>query len=110
MPGLSNKQFQIERNVSCTLLRAEPDRQLMICVDLRGLVHPHQGSEIKQATGTKWGHAVASWLRHYAVSRKVEGLRPVEVNFFSNLHKPSGHTRLRVYSASNRNEYQKQEK
>jgi hypothetical protein len=55
----------------------------LICVDLRGLVLPHQRSEIKQATGTKWGHAVASWLRHYAASRKVAGLRPTEVNFFS---------------------------
>jgi hypothetical protein len=42
------------------------------------------------------------WLRHYSISRKVEGSRPDEVNDFLNLLGPG------VYSASNRNEYQKQ--
>jgi hypothetical protein len=39
-----------------------------------------------------WGHAVAYWLRHYATSRKVAGSRPDEMNFFFNLHNPSGDT------------------
>jgi hypothetical protein len=32
----------------------------------------------------------------------------VNVFFFFNLHNPSGRTRPRIYSASDRNEYQKQ--
>jgi hypothetical protein len=51
---------------------------------------------------------VAQWLRHYATSLKVAGSRPDEVNaFFSILPAALGPG---VHSASNRNEYQKQEK
>jgi hypothetical protein len=35
---------------------------------------------IREATEAEWGHAVAQWLRNYATSRKVVGLRPHEVN------------------------------
>jgi hypothetical protein len=54
------------------------------------------------------GHAV-EWLGHYATSRKIAGSRPDEVNAFFSIYLillaalgPG------VYSASNRNEYQKQ--
>jgi hypothetical protein len=54
-------------------------------------------------------HAVAQWLKHYAISRKVVCSRPDEVNdFFSiylNLPATLGSG---VRSAPNRNEYQKQ--
>jgi hypothetical protein len=30
----------------------------------------------------KWGHVVALWLRYYATSQKVMGLRPDEVKEF----------------------------
>jgi hypothetical protein len=54
-------------------------------------------------------HAVAQWLRHYATSRKVACYRSDEVNEFFPIYLilPAvlGHG---VYSASNRNEYQKQ--
>jgi hypothetical protein len=55
------------------------------------------------------GHSVAWRLSHYATSRKVAGSRPDEVNEFFPIYLSlpaalgSG-----VYSASNRNEYQKQ--
>jgi hypothetical protein len=57
-------------------------------------------------------HAVAQWLRHYAASRKAVGSRPDEVNefFFSfsiYLILPAA-LGPGVYSACNRNEYQKQ--
>jgi hypothetical protein len=40
------------------------------------------------------GHVVTYWLRHYATSRKVAGLRTNEVNeFFFNLPNPSSSTR-----------------
>jgi hypothetical protein len=32
------------------------------------------------------------WLRHYATSREVEGLNPIEVDFFFNLPNPSSCT------------------
>jgi hypothetical protein len=38
------------------------------------------------------GHAVASWLRHYAANRKVEGSSPDEVDFL-NCPNPSGRTK-----------------
>jgi hypothetical protein len=52
------------------------------------------------------GHAVAQWLRHYAANRKVTGLISDEVNFeiYLILLPALGPG---VYSASNRNEYQK---
>jgi hypothetical protein len=54
-------------------------------------------------------HAVASWLRPYAASRKVAGSSPDEVDFL-NWPNPSGHYGPGVDSASNRksvrNEYQ----
>jgi hypothetical protein len=36
---------------------------------------------------------VAQWLRHYATSRKVMGLRPNEVNEFYHLPNPSSPSR-----------------
>jgi hypothetical protein len=53
---------------------------------------------------------LALWLRHYAISRKVAGSRPDEVNEFSfsiYLFLPAA-IGPGVHSASNRNEYQKQ--
>jgi hypothetical protein len=48
-------------------------------------------------------------LRHYATSRKVAGSRPEEVNaYFSIYFIPPAALGPGVYSASNRNEYQKQ--
>jgi hypothetical protein len=54
-------------------------------------------------------HELELWLRHYATSRKVAGSRPDEVNAFFSIYiillaalDPG------IYSASNRNEYQKQ--
>jgi hypothetical protein len=44
---------------------------------------------------------------HVVTSRKVAGSRPDEVTFL-NVPNPSGRTRPWGYSASNRNEYQKQ--
>jgi hypothetical protein len=38
------------------------------------------------------GHAVAQWLRHYGTNRKIAGSRPDEVDFFSDLSNPSGHS------------------
>jgi hypothetical protein len=38
--------------------------------------------------GTRWD----SWLRHYATSRKVEGLIPDEITGFFNLPNPSSRT------------------
>jgi hypothetical protein len=54
------------------------------------------------------GHAV-EFLRHYATSRKVKGSRLDEVNAFFPIYLilPAALSRG-VYSASNRNEYQKQ--
>jgi hypothetical protein len=46
------------------------------------------------------------WLRHYATSRKVAGSIPDEVIFEIYLIHPAA-LGLGVYSASNRNEYQK---
>jgi hypothetical protein len=52
---------------------------------------------------------VASWLRHYATSHKVMGLRPYQVNEFFSIYIILPDTLdTGVYSASNRNEYQKQ--
>jgi hypothetical protein len=52
---------------------------------------------------------VTYWLRHYARSWKVTGLRTNEVNevFLIYLTLPAA-LGAGVYSASNRNEYQKQ--
>jgi hypothetical protein len=52
-----------------------------------------------------------SWLRHYATGRKVAGLRTDEVSEFFSIH-PILPAALDpgFYSASNRNEYQKQKK
>jgi hypothetical protein len=36
-----------------------------------------------------WGHAVASWLSHYATSRKVAGSSPDEVDFLTDEILPS---------------------
>jgi hypothetical protein len=56
------------------------------------------------------GHAVPQWLSHYATSRKVVGSRPDEVNgFFPNYLILLTAPGPGVHSASNRNEYQKQE-
>jgi hypothetical protein len=52
------------------------------------------------------GHAVVQWLRHYATNRKVAGSIPDEVNFYIYLIFPVA-PGPGVYSASNRNEYQK---
>jgi ABC-type uncharacterized transport system permease subunit len=55
------------------------------------------------------GYAVVYWLRHYATSRKVAGSTPDEViQFFSMYLIVSAAIGPVVYSASNRNEYQKQ--
>jgi hypothetical protein len=52
---------------------------------------------------------VAEWLRHYTTSRKVMGSRPDEVNeFFSISLIILAALGPGVYSAYNRNEYQKQ--
>jgi hypothetical protein len=52
---------------------------------------------------------VSQWLRHYVTSRKVAGSRSIEVNEISSIYlilpAALGHG---VYSASNKNEYQKQ--
>jgi hypothetical protein len=49
------------------------------------------------------------WLRHYATSRNVVGSRPDEVNgFFSIYIILPASLGPGAYSASNRNEYQKQ--
>jgi hypothetical protein len=55
-------------------------------------------------------HTVAQWLRHYATSRKLAGSRPDEVNAFFLIYLilPAA-LGPEVHSASNRNEYQKQE-
>jgi hypothetical protein len=50
--------------------------------------------------------AVAWWLRHYATNRKVADSMPDEVNFEMYLIFPAA-LGPGVYSASNRNEYQK---
>jgi hypothetical protein len=53
--------------------------------------------------------AVAEWLRNYATSQKVTGSIPDEVNEFFSIHIVLLATLgAGVYSASNRNEYQKQ--
>jgi hypothetical protein len=57
-------------------------------------------------TGSYLGHAVACWLRHYATNRKVAGSMSDEVNFKIYLILPAA-LGPGVYSASNRNEYQK---
>jgi hypothetical protein len=55
------------------------------------------------------GHSVAWWLRRYATSRKVAGLRTDEViTFFSIYLILPASLGAGIYSASNRNEYQKQ--
>jgi hypothetical protein len=51
-------------------------------------------------------HEVAQWLRHYATNRKVAGSIPDEVSFLIYLIFPAA-LGPGVYSASNRNEYQK---
>jgi hypothetical protein len=53
---------------------------------------------------------IFNWLRHYATSRKVASSRPGEVNelFSLRLILPEA-LGPGVYSASNRNEYQKRE-
>jgi hypothetical protein len=52
------------------------------------------------------GHAVAQWLRHYDTKRKVAGSIPDKANFEIYLILPAA-LGPGVYSASNRNEYQK---
>jgi hypothetical protein len=42
------------------------------------------------------GHAVALWLRHYAINRKVAGSRPDEVNF---LNLPNHSDRIRPWGS-----------
>jgi hypothetical protein len=39
-----------------------------------------------------WGHAVAQWLRHYAVNHKIAGSIPDGVIGIFQLHNPSGRT------------------
>jgi hypothetical protein len=53
--------------------------------------------------------AIAYCLRHYATSRKVAGQRPDKVNKFFSIYLiiPTA-LGPEIYSASNRNEYQKQ--
>jgi hypothetical protein len=52
---------------------------------------------------------VAQWLRHYATSKKVVGSRLDDVNeFFSIYLILPAELSPEVYSASNRNEFQKQ--
>jgi hypothetical protein len=51
------------------------------------------------------GHAVAQWLRHCATIRKVAGSIPDFIKFSLFLPAALGPG---VYSASDRNEYQKQ--
>jgi hypothetical protein len=64
-----------------------------------GTTEPHKGRD----------HVVAWWLRHYDKSRKVVGSKPDEVNeFFSTYLIFLAALGPEVYSASNRNEYQKQ--
>jgi hypothetical protein len=54
-------------------------------------------------------HSVAWWLKHCVTSRKVGGSRPDEViKLFSIYLIPPASLDHGVYSASNRNEYQKQ--
>jgi hypothetical protein len=55
--------------------------------------------KILRHINTAWGTWYRSWLRHYAISRKVAGSSPDEVDLF-NWPNPC------VDSASNRNEYQ----
>jgi hypothetical protein len=56
-----------------------------------------------------WGQALAWWLRHFVTNRKVAGSRPNEVNgFFSMYLILPAAIRPGVYSATDRNEYQKQ--
>jgi hypothetical protein len=43
-------------------------------------------------TWVNWGHAVRSWLRHYATSWKVPGSIPDEVIEFFNWPNPSSRT------------------
>jgi hypothetical protein len=57
---------------------------------------------------SKERHFVAYWLRHYATSRKIAGSRPDEVHFFSIYLIFPAALGPGVYSASNRNDYQKQ--
>jgi hypothetical protein len=54
---------------------------------------------------TNQGHGL---LRHYATSRKVAGSRPDDELYFSNYLTLPSALGPGVYSASNRNEYQKQ--
>ena len=57
---------------------------------------------------TKWGTAVAQWLRCCATNPKVAGSIPASVSgFFTDIKYFRSHYGPRVYSASNRNEYQK---
>jgi hypothetical protein len=56
--------------------------------------------------GGRREHAVAQWLRHYAINRKVAGSIPDEV-IFLNLPNPSRSTRPWGLLTSNRNEYRK---
>jgi hypothetical protein len=56
--------------------------------------------------GTLCFPKIAWWLRHYATNRKVAGSIPDEVNFKIYLILPAALVPA-VYSASNRNEYQK---
>jgi hypothetical protein len=50
--------------------------------------------------------AIVFWAGHYATNRKVVGSIPDEVNFYIHLILPAA-LGPGVYSASNRNEYQK---
>jgi hypothetical protein len=55
-----------------------------------------------------WGHAVV-WLRHYAASRKVAVQFPMSSDFSVDQILPAA-IDPGVFSASNRNEYQKKKK
>jgi hypothetical protein len=79
----------------------------------------HAGSGIscearRVKTGENWGPYMrtfrrAYWLRHYATRLKITGSRTDEVIFFPPIYLILPATLSPgVYSASNRNEYQKQ--
>jgi hypothetical protein len=52
----------------------------------------HHVTPLVKSHGRILGHAVAYWLRHYAINQKVAGSIPDEV-IFLNLSNPSSHTR-----------------
>jgi hypothetical protein len=65
--------------------------------------------EFRLPTAKAQKHTVAQWLRHYATNRIVASLIPNEVNFYSYLILLAA-LGPGVYSASNRNEYQRHKK